>query len=346
MLNRAETTTIIPVAGGKGGVGKTLFTANLAIALAELGHATIVVDLDLGNSNLHSLLGLPNKFAGVGDFLRVGEGALEEYLVETEFPDLRFLPGDGRMPFMANITHAQKNQLIAKLKQLPARYILLDLGAGCAYHTLDFFAMAERGLVITTPEYPAVMSALVFLKNLVSREIERALPKDPELTDFLQEMYVQPMAAPQLTVETFREKVAAAHPEAAQRINEVCAWCRPRVVFNMGEHPDDLKWLQLIDRTVQQILGIQMDHFGFVFSDPSVRESVRQGKPLLAYRPESLAARNIAHIAGRIVRFWDVAIPNSAELLLQHTWKVYEEAHPKAEPAKEESTVVEEDNEA
>lgn len=342
----SEAATIIPVAGGKGGVGKTLLTANLAIALAELGHATVVVDLDLGNSNLHSLLGLPNKFAGIGDFLRVGEGALEDYLVETEFANLHFLPGDGRMPFMANITHAQKNQLVARLKLLPAQYILLDLGAGCAYHTLDFFAMAERGMVVSTPEYPAIMSALVFLKNLVSREIERALPKDPELTDYLQELYVQPMTAPQLTVEAFREKVAATHPEAAQRIREVCAWRRPRLVFNMGDHPDDLKWLQMIDRTVQQVLGIGLDHFGFVFSDAAVRESVRQGRPLLAHNPECLAARSIAHIATRIVRFWSMTIPNSAELLLQHSRKVYDEAHRQAGPAREAAPFAEENNES
>ena len=122
--------TIIPIAGGKGGVGETLFTANLAWALAELGHSTIAVDLDLGNSNLHSLLGLPNRHAGIGDFLRVGGGQLEDFLVETAHPQLRVLAGDGRMPFMANITHAQKTQLISKMKTLPAQYLLLDLGAG------------------------------------------------------------------------------------------------------------------------------------------------------------------------------------------------------------------------
>ncbi|NIQ98502.1 MAG: CpsD/CapB family tyrosine-protein kinase, partial [Desulfuromonadales bacterium] len=50
----SEDTVIIPVAGGKGGVGKSLLTANLAIALAQAGQKTIAVDLDMGGSNLHS----------------------------------------------------------------------------------------------------------------------------------------------------------------------------------------------------------------------------------------------------------------------------------------------------
>ena len=64
-----EDKVIIPVAGGKGGVGKSILAANLAMALAQAGHETIAVDLDLGGSNLHSYLGISNTFAGVGDFL-------------------------------------------------------------------------------------------------------------------------------------------------------------------------------------------------------------------------------------------------------------------------------------
>jgi len=62
----AEPTTIIPVAGGKGGVGKSFVTGNLAVALARRGHRTIAVDPDLGNSNLHSLLVLENRYPGWG----------------------------------------------------------------------------------------------------------------------------------------------------------------------------------------------------------------------------------------------------------------------------------------
>ena len=63
--------TIIPIAGGKGGVGKSLFVANLAIALAEAGHSTVAVDMDMGSSNLHTYLGLNNLNPGIGDFLKV-----------------------------------------------------------------------------------------------------------------------------------------------------------------------------------------------------------------------------------------------------------------------------------
>ena len=116
----ATQTTIIPVASGKGGVGKTCFVSNLGIALAEMGHSTVVVDLDLGGANLHLALGMPNEFPGIGDVLKVKKVPLNELAVSTSFPNLKFLAGDGRIPFMANITYSQKMQLISQLKGLNA----------------------------------------------------------------------------------------------------------------------------------------------------------------------------------------------------------------------------------
>jgi flagellar biosynthesis protein FlhG len=318
-----DVATVIPVAGGKGGVGKTLFTANLGLALAGLGCSTVVVDLDLGNSNLHSLLGMPNRFPGIGDYLRVGAEPLESFLVDTGVPRLRLLPGDGRMPFMANITHAQKMRLLTALRALPGDYVLLDLGAGCAFHTLDFFAMTDAGMILTSPEYPATMSALVFLKNMLLRKIEKALPKNPELADLLNGAYIQPMQAPQMTVSSLLTLAAEMDPDAGRRIREVCARCRPRLIFNMGDHPDDLKELDTLDRTIRQILSIEVDFFGFVFSDPAVRAAIRQGKALLTSNPESRAARDILQIATRVTRFWSAPVPRSAELLTAHTRKVF-----------------------
>jgi hypothetical protein len=121
---------IIPVASGKGGVGKTFIAANLALALAERGHRVVAVDLDFGGANLHSLLGISNRHAGIGDFLKARTAELEDLLVPAGAPNLSFLPGDGKTPFMANIAYAQKIKLMVRIRKLPADFILLDLGAG------------------------------------------------------------------------------------------------------------------------------------------------------------------------------------------------------------------------
>ena len=126
-------TRVIAIASGKGGVGKTSLTANLGVAMAKMGYATVAMDMDLGGSNLHSFLGLPNRFPGIGDFLKAGNKELEAFLVSTDIPHLKFLSGDGRTPFLANISYARKVRLISDIKKLPADYIFLDLGAGTSF---------------------------------------------------------------------------------------------------------------------------------------------------------------------------------------------------------------------
>jgi flagellar biosynthesis protein FlhG len=321
----SEPPTIIPIAGGKGGVGKSLITANLAIALAEMGHSTVVVDLDLGNSNLHSLLGLSNRYPGIGDYLRTGNFAFEELSIVTQTPHLLFLPGDGRMPFMANITHSQKIHLISKIRQISARYVLLDLGAGCAFNTLDFFGIVNKGIVVSTPEYPSVMSALVFLKNFVIRKIDRALSKNHEIAELLETLYVQPMQEPHMTISAFQERLEKLHPGAVSQVREICRSYSPRVVFNIGEHPDELEFLQQVSRTAKEILSLEIEYFGFIFSDPAVRESIKQHAALIPHKRDSQAARNITYLAERIIASWNDPIPNSAEHLINRTRQVYED---------------------
>jgi flagellar biosynthesis protein FlhG len=316
--------TIIPVAGGKGGVGKTLLTANLAIALAEQGHETIAVDLDLGSSNLHSFLGLRNEFPGVGDYLRGRPSRLQNFLVETDIPRLRFVPGDGRMPFMANITHYQKRRLISDLNTLPARYVLLDLGAGSSFNVLDFFRIVGSAIVVTTPEYPSIMSMLVFLKNVLLRAIETSVSKDAGVVDLIQEMYFQPMVGSQKTVPLFQKQVEKANRKAAVKIERICQQLRPRIIYNMGDNPSDLEVLPSIDKSLKEILGLECDHLGFIFADTYVRESIKKKRPIVLDDPEGPSAHALRQIASRIIRFWNQPIPNSAELLTHHTQNFYE----------------------
>ena len=318
----AEPTTIIPIAGGKGGVGKSFVTANLAVALARRGHRTIAVDLDLGNSNLHTLLGLENRNPGVGEYLRgTVKCAPTELIVETSVPGLGFIPGDGRMPFMANITYNQKLAIFRLLKALPARYILLDLSAGTAYNTLDLFQIGKSGIVVTTPEHPALISALVFVKNLVLRAIDQKLRRGT-LKDRLNEMYKQSVNDPVFTVEKFRRDLAEEDPEAARAIDEICRSIRPRFVYNMVESLKDSEIFTNIDRTCAEVLSIQCDHFGLVPYDSRVRQFLKEPGIFLIDGPKSATTDTIDRLGHRVVHLWDRPLDGSAEVLTEYARKV------------------------
>ncbi len=319
--------TIIPIAAGKGGVGKSFLTANLAIAMAQLGRQTIAVDMDLGGSNLHSFLGLPNRHPGIGDYLQAKNRTLKDLLVPTGIKNLSFLPGDGKTPFMANIPFAQKMKLIAHIRKLPADYILLDLGAGSTFNTLDFFSISKKGIVITTAEPPAIMNMLVFLKNFLLRSISRSLSKDNALRNFLRDLHKRPMEDQMSSIKSLRDEIAAEDPKAARIITEMCKSYCPRIIFNMGEHPDELKITGQITKSCATILSLAVEYFGFIFYDPAVRKSIREQKVLLPNWPECEAAENIYRIARRIDRHWGATVQNSAALLEETVREFYTGSH-------------------
>ncbi|HTH13820.1 MAG TPA: P-loop NTPase, partial [Spirochaetia bacterium] len=157
---------IIPIASGKGGVGKSLVAANLAIALAQAGRRVVLADLDLGGSNLHLILGLRGIPYGIGTYFNSPEMDFDDIIIDTDVENLRFIPGDSEIPGMANLKLAQKRSLIKNLLSLPDTDVLIiDLGAGTSTNTVDFFLMASQGVIITTPTLTATLNAYFFLKN-------------------------------------------------------------------------------------------------------------------------------------------------------------------------------------
>jgi flagellar biosynthesis protein FlhG len=310
--------TIIPIASGKGGVGKSFLTANLAVALAEKGFPTIAVDLDLGGSNLHSFLGLPNRFPGVGDFLKARTSELEDLLVSTGIPNLSFLAGEGRSPFLANLPFAQKIRLLKKVRSLPARYILLDLGAGSTYNTLDFFRIAPKGLVVTTPEYTSLMGMLGFLKQCCLRVVVRTVSKLPEARERVEALCKQPMSSGRLTMAEILNELQDVEPTAAESIRRFLKNFRPRLVFNMGRDSNDMDMTLKIDQSLRKILSIDIDYFGFVFEDAAVRQSIKDGAVFLPSNRECATAKSIEQVANRIARFWNRPIPESARRIREN----------------------------
>ncbi|MCP5102614.1 MAG: MinD/ParA family protein, partial [bacterium] len=321
---KPSTPVLIPFAGGKGGVGKSIVTANLAMALAGLGFHTIAVDMDLGGSNLHSFLGLPNNYPGIGDFVRTEETSLKDFLVPTGIKNLEFLPGDGVAPFTANITYYQKKRILSELKEIAADFILIDLAAGTSFNVLDFFGVSDRGCLVTCPEFPSIISMLGFLKNFLFRRIERETKNNGKITELLNRMYNRPMGNRLLTFQSIREEIEKVDASALETVDKIRAAVRPRVIFNMAEHPDDLSMIKQFERGLKKVLSMEADYLGFIFFDSHVTASVKHRKPLQLEFPGCMASKEMVQVARRLVKFGSRPVENSARLLMDSTVKFYE----------------------
>ena len=155
----------IAVLSGKGGVGKTNLTLNLALALEEAGEKSLVVDGDLGLANIDVLLGLAPE-GSLQDFL-LGRARLEDIVVRVS-PGLDVLPAASGAEDLVTVTEASRGLLAESLAPHLAGYgfVFLDLGAGIASNVRQLSAMARMKLVVTTPEPTALTDCYALMKVL------------------------------------------------------------------------------------------------------------------------------------------------------------------------------------
>jgi MinD-like ATPase involved in chromosome partitioning or flagellar assembly len=125
------------------------------------------------------------------------------------------------------------------------------------------------------------------------------------------------------SIAALKNQIAAEDPAAAGVITKLIGNCRPRIVFNFGEHPDELGVTTQIDKRLEKVLGLAADYFGFIYYDPAVRQSTREQTPLLLQWPESDAAKSIRQIARRVEKFWDAAVADSAARLIKSVESTY-----------------------
>ena len=291
---------IVPIAGGKGGVGKSLIAANLALALCREGKRVILADLDLGGSNLHLILGVRNAVQGIGTWLNDSRKPFEEAIIETEYHGLRFIAGDAEIPGIANLAAAQKNMLIRRLGKLEADFLILDLGAGTHFNVLDFFLISGRGIVVTTPTPTATVNAYLFLKNLVFRLIHTSFPRKSPGGEYLASLRKQKESFQRVYIPQLLERIERADPKNYDVLQERLQRFRPRLILNMLEDPKDADKTNRLRRSCEQYLGIDLEHLGIIYRDDIQDVALSSGLPVLVYKPQAVLSQAIGRIAEKM----------------------------------------------
>lgn len=176
-LRKRPPPRIIAVAGGKGGVGKSTIAANLALAIAKLGHRVTIVDADLGAANLHTMFGVLHPDTGIADFLDKRLETLDAARLQVVLPTLGLVPGTSR-PGSANLTRAHKLRLLRGIANLECDVVVVDVGAGTSFNVVDLVAAADIKLFVLTPQLPSLHNAYALLKACVHRVVRKLATDD------------------------------------------------------------------------------------------------------------------------------------------------------------------------
>lgn len=290
---------IIPIAGGKGGVGKSLIAANLAIALAQSGAKTYLVDMDLGASNLHLILGEYGVKKGVGTFLTKST-RFSDIIRESQYENLFFIPGDSEIPGFAALKLKERNMLAREFIKLDADYLVIDLGAGTHIGVLDFFLLSARGVIVTSPTVTATLDAYVFLKNVVFRMMGSAFPSKSKGALYLEELKKDSASMQMMYIPKIAEKLKDIDPSNAQIFLRRLEKFKPRLIMNMIVDPKDADKALKVRRSCRQYLDIDLEHLGVLYRDSMQDVALSSKLPIIIYKPSSLVSQGIYRVAEKI----------------------------------------------
>lgn len=297
---------IIAVGGAKGGIGKSMFAANLGTMLSTLGFRVIMVDLDLGGSDLHIYLGhrqMPETT--LNDFLNRKVGRLTDAMVGDERGPL-LIAGNAAELGSANIAYQKKMRLIENIQRINADYVVLDLGGTTDFNALDFFLAADLGIVLTTLDQAAYLEAYAFIKTALQRKLNRLFAadstfparKNPRLKQIVAECTLAPEKDHPRTIQDLLEEVAREDPFALPLIADEILGFSPRLVINRCF--DDRVAVRVAStlRTVAcQRLSVDIDHVGTISRHSRIEQSTTYvHHPLVLRQPLGLFASEIRSI--------------------------------------------------
>ena len=156
---------VIAVTSGKGGVGKTNTSINLAIALAARGNRVVLLDADLGLANVEVLMGLNSLFnlQHVID----GDKSITQVLVQAP-GGINIVPGTSGLAKLADLSETARKNIMNGLKELQfgADFIIIDTMAGIGRSAVAFVVAADEVLLVSTPEPSSIVDAYAMLKTI------------------------------------------------------------------------------------------------------------------------------------------------------------------------------------
>lgn len=296
----APSGNIWAIGGGKGGVGKSLLTSSLGIAMAQRGKKVVLIDADLGGANLHTCLGIPQPKTSLTDFINRSVENLEDVILESGIENLQLISGAYDVLGAANPKYQQKMRLIREIRKLDVDLVLLDLGSGTNFNILDFFLISDIGIMMMLPEPTSLENIYRFIKAAFFRKLRQIIEHHNIRQVIDEAMNFKGERGIKTPYELIGE-VSKIDSNAGDLIREELGRFYPKLVVNQVRNEDDARVGVTVRTTCSYYLGIDIDYVGYIPYDDMVWQSVKTRQPLLINKPDTMAARGIQKIVNGLI---------------------------------------------
>jgi flagellar biosynthesis protein FlhG len=281
---------LIAFASGRGGTGRSLLAANVAVYLAQAAKKVVALDADPAGGPLHQLLGAPRPPRGFGEFLRGKIAGLNELIVDTPIAGVGLIGGEGST-FGASRPKQTAKGTLAAIAALDADYVIADLGPADSTLTVDLWLAADIPVLVTLPDPASIESLYRFAKSAFVRRLRGIRGLD--------RLVGNPIGPPPAALDLYR--TAREGNSAAERLEQEIRRFRPTFVVNQTRTMPDLKLGGWIATAARRRLGHAFDYLGHVESDETVWLAARRRRSLVAEYPEGKASKNIERLGRRLL---------------------------------------------
>ena len=261
------------IAGGKGGVGKSVLTTLLGVALARSGKQVVIVDADFEGANQRQLFNMraasPNIWPIVDQHKSLAPAALA-----TPVPNLRLITAPETAHDAGQATLLRRISFIQALRHIDAEYVLLDFGPRTDLRELNYFSTADLNLIVTTSEPTALENLAKFIKTVVKQKLQLAVDSLSRGDDVIQLGGDEHLT---LVQEAISQLTRFGIP-GEEMMRRVAGSFSLRVLFNQVTDDHYRKDMKLLNSYLAHEVGVGAEIGGAVAFDPTIRAAIRANK--------------------------------------------------------------------
>ncbi|HLL55077.1 MAG TPA: MinD/ParA family protein, partial [Myxococcaceae bacterium] len=222
-----------------------------------------------------------------------------DVIIPTGVENLSLIAGSQDVLDAANPKYHQKLKLLRNLQSLDCDYLLLDLGAGTSLNVLDFFLIADHGVLVLLPEPTSVENAYRFVKAAFFRRLQY-LEEHYGISELVEDALTSREGALRTPYE-FVARVKSTDAALGEKLERELRAFRVKLVVNQVRTPADQGVGDAVVSAWRKFFGLEMDYLGFIRYDDEAWRSVRKRRPVLVERPDCEAAQGVVRIAERLL---------------------------------------------
>jgi flagellar biosynthesis protein FlhG len=280
---------IITVAGGKGGVGKTIVSTSLAIALIQSHASVVLVDADLGGANLHTLMGIDLPEKTLHDFILRRVKSLSEILLASPINGVQLICGAAGTTGFANIEYNEKLKVIRHLRQLMTDFVIVDIGAGSSFNEVDLFNAGDVQIVVANPEPTSIQECYNFLKVAVFRLLHRTFHDSPKVLELLERAKDPTHVHDHRLLTEIGKDLRKQSVREAVKFFKLINALSPKLILNRVHDLLEIKEGLSLQIATQDLLRLRLEFWGYLSYDPRVQQALRSKRPeeILSFESEN-----------------------------------------------------------